>query len=291
MYVIAFFSFYYKMDWKKVISNNAKKVSNANKNTTYPRYPQTGGKKGSGKNMKSYQKGKGQSGGGVSSGEETVEVGSSTLTFMTLICIIGMCFMMGLVIYLLWKNNTMKIQENMNDMPVNGNKVDLNIRIRNDDPEIPNPNLISYPEMVVDKAYERLANPLLPPERSYEMAYGVPINIPSRGYVGSYQQLGHLYKTEVANPDTPIGNNTEPTILPLFGRPLYNGSRKWTYYTSTDKVNMIKLPLTVAGRKCDQDYGCDEIYSGDMIEIPPYNGKFKVEIYDYDKPRYIPYAF
>ena len=285
------------MDWKKVVSNNATKVNNANKNTTYPRYPQiqtqSGGKskKGSGKNKgQTKARGVGQCGGGMP-GEETVEVGSSTLTFMTLVCIIGMVFMMGLVIYLLWKNNTINIQENMNDMQNSSNKVDLNIRIRNDTPDLPNPNLISYPEMIVDKAYERLANPLLPPERSYEMAYGVPINIPSRGLVGSYQQLGHLYKTEVANPDTPIGNNTDPTILPLFGRPLYNGSRKWTYYTSTDKVNMIKLPLTVGGRKCDQDYGCDEIYSGDMIEIPPYNGKFKVEIYDYDKPRYIPYAF
>jgi hypothetical protein len=230
-------------------------------------------------------------------GEETMTVGSSTLTFMTLVCIIGMIFMMGLVIYLLWKNNTINVQENMNDMPPvtlsssNGGKVDLNIRIRNDDPDIPNPNLISYPELVVEKAYERLANPLLPPERSYEMAYGVPINIPSRGYTGGYQQLGHLYKTEVANPDTQIGNNSDTTILPLFGRPLYNGSRKWTYYTSTDKVNMIKLPISKDGRKCDQDYGCDEIYTGDKIELPPYNGKFTVEIYDYDKPRYIPYAF
>ena len=277
------------MDWKKVVSNNAKKVSNANKNTTYPRYPQTGGKKGSGKNTGN-KKSKGQCGGAISA-DESVEVGSSTLTFMTLVCIIGMCFMMGLVIYLLWKNNTISVQENMNDMQLASNKVDLNIRVRNDNPDIPNPNFISYPEMIVDKAYERLANPLLPPERSYEMAYGVPVNIPSRGLIGSYQQLGHLYKTEVANSNIAIGNNSDTTILPLFGRPLYNGSRRWTYYTSTDKVNMIKLPLTVGGRKCDQDYGCDEIYTGDTIEIPPYNGKFTVEIYDYDKPRYIPYAF
>ena len=281
--------------WNNLIKNTAIKVSNVNKNKTYPRYPampvmQSGGKK-SKKTGSVSRRSKGQCGGGIGSTEETVEVGSSTLSFTTIVCVLGMCFMMGLVIYLIWKNNTMNVvKENMNDAG-NPNKLDLNIRIRNDDPNIPNHNLISYPELVVDKAYERLANPLLPPERSYEMAYGVPVNIPSRGYAGGYQQLGHLYKTDVANPDNQIGNNSEPTILPLFGRPLYNGSRRWTYYTSTDKINMIKLPLTVGGRKCDQDYGCDEIYTGDMIEIPPYNGKFKVEIYDYDKPRYIPYAF
>ena len=143
------------MDWKKVVSNTAKMVNNKNKNTTYSRYPQSGGKKKTASDKKqSRSRGGGQCGGAIP-GEETVEVGSSTLTFMTLVCIIGMIFMMGLVIYLLWKNNTINVQENMNDMaPVsvssaNGGKVDLNIRIRNDDPDIPNPNLISYPELVV----------------------------------------------------------------------------------------------------------------------------------------------
>jgi hypothetical protein len=288
------------MDWKKVISNNAKKVQNKNMNITYPRYPaQSGGKKSCKppsfkKNKKGKSSTKGQCGGGSSSSsDEVIEVGSSTLTFMTLICIIGMVFMMGLVIYLLWNNNS-RITENMYDTPLSNDKsskVDLNIRIRNDEPDVPNTNLISYPEYIVDKSYERLANPLLPPERSYELAYGVPINIPSRGYVGGYQQLGHLFKTEVANSNVAIGNNSDTTILPLFGRPIYNGSKKWTYYTSTDKVNMIKLPISVNGRKCDQDIGCNEIYSGDKINLPPYNGTFTVEIYDYDKPRYIPYAF
>ena len=28
--------------------------------------------------------------------------------------------------------------------------------------------------------------------------------------------------------------------------------------------------------------GCEEIYEGDTISVPPYNGVFKVNIYDYD---------
>ena len=49
------------------------------------------------------------------------------------------------------------------------------------------------------------------------------------------------------------------------------------------------MPLTHNGKKCDGTYGCDELYDGDIISIPSYNGNFKVNIYDYDKPKYIPY--
>lgn len=227
--------------------------------------------------------------------DESITIGSNTLTYMTIICVIGMCFMLGLVIYLLYKNsnqNQLNTQENLNDF-LNPNKLDLNINIKNDNPELQNKNrnMISYPEYLVNKSYERIINPLLPPERSYEQAYGVPINIPSRGTVGGFQQLGHLYKSEIANSNVVIGNSSETAILPLYGRPLYNGSRKWTYYTSSDKMNMIKLPITINGRKCDQDFGCEEINSGNTIDLPPYNGKFTAEMYEYDKPRYIPYVY
>ncbi len=190
------------------------------------------------------------------------------------------------------KKNNMK--ENMVSVPLeteDGQTIKLDVRIRDDDPDFPNLDLVSYPEYLVDKAQERIVNPILPPERSYEMSYGVPINIPSRGYPSGYQQLGILYKDGIADPSNPIGNNSDTTILPLYGRPLYNGSKKWTYYTTTDKVNIIKLPLSRDGRQCDQDTGCDELYTGDTLKVPPYNGEFKVQIYDWDKPRYIPFAF
>jgi hypothetical protein len=53
----------------------------------------------------------------------------------------------------------------------------------------------------------------------------------------------------------------------------------------------MKLPINRDGRKCSDDIGCDEIRNGDSLKIPSYNGDFKVEIYDYDKPRYIPYVY
>jgi len=159
------------------------------------------------------------------------------------------------------------------------------------DPSVVNLNNISIRERIVSKDYERAVNPLLPPERSYEETYGVPINIPSRGFAGGFQQVGMLYKDEIADPDKKIGNNSESVILPLYGRPLYNGSKRWTYYTTNDKMAMVKLKLESKGRKCDSDQGCEEIYEGDTISVPPYNGVFKVNIYDYDKPHYIPVAY
>ena len=142
-----------------------------------------------------------------------------------------------------------------------------------------------------NKAYERIVNPLLPPERSYEATYGVPINIPTRGSEGGFQQIGYLYKDEITDDAKKIGNNTEPVMLPLYGRPTYNGSNKWMYYISSDKYHSIKMPISYKNKECDSEYGCDEIYDDDSVAVPAYNGDFKVKIYDYDKPRYIPYVY
>jgi hypothetical protein len=151
---------------------------------------------------------------------------------------------------------------------------------------------------LVNKDYERVTNPLLPPERrnhyidphSHAMVTpGVPINIPTRGYSGGVQQVGALYKQDSSDETIKIGNNNEPVILPLFGMPTYNGSNKWMYYTATDKFNQIKIPITNKNRECSVEYGCDELYDGDIVTIPAYNGNFKVSKYQYDKPRYIPH--
>ena len=170
-------------------------------------------------------------------------------------------------------------------------KYDINVNIRDVNPERPNPNQVSYLQYEANKASERIINPLLPPERSYTNTYGTPINIPSRGPSQSYQQIGILYKETIANTEQQPGNNNESSILPLFGRPTFNGSKKWNYYTSSDKFHNFKIPITKDGRKCNDDFGCDEIMNGDMIDIPSYNGKFKVEIYSYDRPSYIPYVY
>ena len=101
-------------------------------------------------------------------------------------------------------------------------------------------------------------------------------------------QIGALYKQETSDEDSKIGQNTEPVIIPLFGNPTYNGSNKWMYYTSTDKFNQVKLPISNKNKQCNSEYGCDELYDGDIVQVPAYNGDFKVVKYEYDKPRYIP---
>jgi len=154
-----------------------------------------------------------------------------------------------------------------------------------------NPNVISYGRYEAEKNIERIINPLLPPERSYTNTYGIPINIPSRGPFQSYQQIGILSKDEIADPDKIPGNNNDSNILPLFGRPTYAGSNRWNYYTTSDKFQSVKLPINIDGRKCTDDLGCDELREGDMVSIPSYNGRFRVEIYDFDKPRYIPFVY
>lgn len=149
------------------------------------------------------------------------------------------------------------------------------------------------PLYVVNRNLNRLINPLLPPERSnpstgqYDVdispistPYGVPINIPTRGAQPNYSQVGIL-----------THNGADNIILPLFGKPVYSGSRKWLYYTTTDKNNMIKIPISHKNRDCSGDFGCDELNDSEELTIPAYNNKnFQVTIYHLDKPRYIPYV-
>lgn len=152
---------------------------------------------------------------------------------------------------------------------------------------------------LVNKDHERIINPLLPPERRNHyidphshimVSEGVPINIPTRGESGGFQQVGVLHKIQTTDSTMPVGRNSEPVILPLMGAPTYNGSHKWTYYTATDKYNQIKLPITNKNRQCDSEYGCDELYDDDEVTIPAYNGTFKVKKYEFDKPRYLPHV-
>ena len=168
-------------------------------------------------------------------------------------------------------------------------------------PEIINAPPINTSTYLINKDYERVINPLEPPERrNYHMQAtglerlvaprGVPINVPTRGYTGGIMQVGVLHKEDVSDESKKIGQTAEPVILPLFGRPTYNGSNKWSYYTSTDKMNQVKLPISNKNKVCNSEYGCDELYDGDNVSVPAYNGDFKVSIYEFDKPRYIPYV-
>ena len=140
------------------------------------------------------------------------------------------------------------------------------------------------------RAKERIINPLVPPERSFENTYGIPINMETRGYSGGFQQIGALYKETVESEDMKPGNNTDSVQLALYGKPTYPNSRKWTYYTTSDGHTAVKMPMSHKGNKCDSRTGCDEIMNDDLVSVPGYNGTFRVVVYDYDAPKYIPFV-
>jgi hypothetical protein len=131
--------------------------------------------------------------------------------------------------------------------------------------------------MLVNKDFERIVNPLLPPERSFNSTYRVPINMPTRGFSDNYQQVGAI--------------NSGDKILPLFGRPRWPGASRWNYYTSTDSFQSVKLPVNFKNRNCLDEIGCDEVYDGDAVGIPQFgqDREFKANIYRLDKPFYLPF--
>ena len=109
----------------------------------------------------------------------------------------------------------------------------------------------------------------------------IPINILTRPVSQFYTQVGVLYSI--------CNSNIKPHILPLYGKAIYRGSNKWSYYTKTDDYHTIKIPIYSDGRKCTGDYGCDNLNNGDLVNVSPYPYKFKVELYDLQYPQYLPY--
>jgi hypothetical protein len=133
-----------------------------------------------------------------------------------------------------------------------------------------------------------LLNPYVPPlrdDRSMDMdirgpvAVAIPINVSTQGTANAaYRQVGIL--TRINGPET---------ILPLMGRPLFRNRDKWQFYTISEKSNFIKLPISVKGRSCTNEYGCDNVYNGDTVYVEGYNDAFKVTAYDNSVMQYLPF--
>jgi len=141
-----------------------------------------------------------------------------------------------------------------------------------------NPRL-SYTE----NAGDILLNPYAPPvndERylipNQDVRGAIPINIRTQGVDAAYRQVGIL-----------TSQNSKEQILALMGRPLLTNRDQWQYYTMSERNN-IKLPVSVKGKSCMNEYGCDKIYDGDTVYVQGYNDIFRATIYDNDVLRYIP---
>lgn len=130
-----------------------------------------------------------------------------------------------------------------------------------------------------------LLNPYEPPLRDDRVfrtdstdPRGVPINISTRAVDTEYRQVGILTRMGGAE-----------MILPLMGRPLYTSRDKWNFYTMSNENSMVKLPITFKNKSCTDEYGCDNLYNGDVVYVQGYNDTFKVTMYDNQVMRYIPY--
>lgn len=139
----------------------------------------------------------------------------------------------------------------------------------------------------------------LSPEQSYgrmpdlqgfptrPMAAGMgalPINVQTRGIPDQFQQMGVL--------TTPGGTETSATpnrtILPLFGRAIDTARNRWNYYTRTDGMNPVQVPVQFKRQNCEDDTGCDEVINGDSVGVPIMGQSFTASIYRYSTPRYLP---
>jgi hypothetical protein len=118
------------------------------------------------------------------------------------------------------------------------------------------------------------------PKDSADVRGGIPINMETRGTGMDYTQIGILTKSK--------GN--EPLILPLMGRQPMTGRDKWQYYTvsNTGFLN-TKLPVSLNGKSCTGEYGCDILNNGDNVYVEGYDTTFRATIYENSQFRYIPH--
>jgi len=149
-------------------------------------------------------------------------------------------------------------------------------------PQQQHPTVIVPPPSVTTHMYST-SDMLRPPVRQSPGTTSVgvglmPINIKTRGETPDMQQVGILR------------SNSNDKVLALYGRPTYRGSSKWIYYTGTDKYHSIKLPVEKNKRDCTAEYGCDELYEDDEVQVKGYNEVFQTSIYQLDAPRYIPFV-
>lgn len=103
----------------------------------------------------------------------------------------------------------------------------------------------------------------------------IPINIPTQGLPESFQSVGVI--------------STDGDALPLYGRRTGRGNDRWNYYTRTNTFNPVPVPIRYKGRDCmDSDIGCEELFSGETVDIDILHKKGKVRTYRFDGPKYIP---
>jgi hypothetical protein len=153
---------------------------------------------------------------------------------------------------------------------------------------------LEMPEREKERVRERAPsnNNNLPPEpsRVYQTGpdfntAGSVFNFPTQGYAEQFQQVGLLIA-----PGASALSASDRTLVPLYGRRIAARRDKWNYYSRTDGLNPVQVPVRYKNRDCDEDIGCDEVFDGDEVAVPAQGQTFKVQLYKQKNIIYNPFA-
>lgn len=159
--------------------------------------------------------------------------------------------------------------------------------------QTPAERIIIVPPMAISARRDPVNDPYAPPLKNNGYYHptdggdirglppvdGIPVNIRTRGLNTEYQQVGILTRN----------NSNDDMILPLMGRRVMSGRDKWQYYTMTNTGNLnTKLPISINGKSCTSEYGCDEINNGQVVYVEGYKDTFRVTVYENNLFSYIP---
>ena len=131
------------------------------------------------------------------------------------------------------------------------------------------PILIMNPSSTLTSLYT-------PPVRNDN--YSIP-PVATRPFDQNYRQIGILTRNS---------SSSSSDILPLMGRRQLTSRNKWQYYTMTGNNIQMKLPVSVNGKSCTGEYGCDEIFNNDTVYVEGFKDIFIATIYENNTFNYIP---
>ena len=120
-----------------------------------------------------------------------------------------------------------------------------------------------------DKPANVGTNNLLMPTQA-PVRHAMVINTPTQRTNNVFSQVGLLTNSKTG----------ENRILPLMGRMLLPNRNTWQYYALSDQNNAIRLPVSLNGKSCMDEYGCNELTNGDTVYLEGYNDTFTVTLYD-----------
>lgn len=150
-------------------------------------------------------------------------------------------------------------------------------------------DLASGEQPPMRRDYRKIYDPLKEPSRRYVNYptggyFAGNVNIPTQGYLPSYQLLGYMSESDKSSDkknEWEEDKRHPVRMLKLYGRKI--DSERYEYYTTNHDDDTIKIPLSNRDRRGDR-----EIFDGDEITVPGYPGRYKVTLYNYESPRYIP---